>query len=267
MKSLFELVKVKQETLLNGITKIASYCCCLVAQLCPTLCHPTDCKAPLSIGFPRQEYCSGLPFPSPGIEPMSLVSPALACGFFTTESPRMLSCLFSSVQFSSLSRVRLLATPWTAARQTSLSITNTQSLLKLMSIESVMPSNHLILCRLLLLLPSIFPSIRVFFNESGFHIRWPKYCSFSYTSVLPKNIQGWFPLGLIGLISLLSKNSQDYLLQHRSSKASILQCSAFFMVQLSHPHMTTGKTIALTRWTSVAKVMSLLFSMLSNLIG
>ena len=95
-----------------------------------------------------------------------------------------------SVQFSSLSHVRLLATPWTAAHQTSLSITNTQSLLKLMSIESVLPSNHLILCRPLLLPTSIFPSIRVFFNESGFHIRWPKYCSFSFTSVLPKNIQG-----------------------------------------------------------------------------
>ena len=140
-------------------------------------------------------------------------------------------------------------TPWTAACQASLSITNSQSLPKLMSIELVMPSNHLILYHPLLLPPSIFPSIRVFSNESGLHIRWSKYWSFSFNIVLPMNTQDWFPLGWTGWISLQSKGLKS--LQHHSSKASILQCSVFIMVQLSHPYMTTGKTIALTRWTFV----------------
>ena len=136
-----------------------------------------------------------------------------------------------------------------------LSITISQSLLKLMSIESVMPSNHLILCHPLLLLPSIFPSIRVFswFFESGDQSIGVS----ASASVLPMNIQDWFPLGWTGWLSLLSKG-----LQHHSSKASIHRCSAFFTVQLSHPYMTTGKTIALTRRTFVGKVMSLLFNML-----
>ena len=173
---------------------------------------------------------------------------------------------FSSVQ--SLSHAQLLVTPWTAAHQASLSITNSRSLLKLMSTESVMPSNHLIPCHPLLLLPSIFPSIRVFSNESVLRIRWPKYWSFSFSiSIIqhPMNIQDWFPLGWTGWISLQSKGLSS-LLQHHSSKASILQCLAFFRVQLSHPYMTTGKTIALTRHTSVGKVMSLLFKMLSMLV-
>ena len=227
MKGRFKLAKVKQRTLLNRITKTAGYCCCccLVTQLCPTLCHPMDCKAPLSIGFPRQEYSSGLPFSSPGIEPVSLASPALAGRFFTTDSPGMPSCFFSSVQ--SLSCVWLFVTPWTAAHQTSLSITNTRSLLKLMSIKSVMPSNHLILCHPLLLPPSIFPSIRVFFNESVIHIRWPKYWSFSFTSILPKNIQDWFPFGLTGLISLLSKELS------RIFSNTTVQKYQFFGTQLS----------------------------------
>ena len=140
-------------------------------------------------------------------------------------------------------------TPWTAACQASLSITNSQSLPKLMSIELVMPSNHLILYHPLLLPPSIFPSIRVFSNESGLHIRWSKYWSFSFNIVLPMNTQDWFPLGWTGWISLQSKGLKS--LQHHSSKASVLQCSVFIMVQLSHPYMTTGKTIALTRWTFV----------------
>ena len=151
---------------------------------------------------------------------------------------------FSSVQ--SLSRVQLFATPLTTARQASLSITNSQSLPKLMSIESVMPSNHLILCRPLLLLPSIFPSIRVFSNESAFRIKWPKYWSFSF-NISPSNEH----LGLISFrmewLNLLAvQGILKSLLQHHSSKASILWCSAFFIVQLSHPYMTTGKTIALT---------------------
>ena len=145
--------------------------------------------------------------------------------------------------------VRLFATPWTAARQASLSITNSWSLLKLMSIALVMPSNHLILCRPLLLLPSVFPSIRVFSNESVLHIRWPKYWSFNSASVLPMNIQDCFPLGLTGLI--LQSKGLSSLLQHHSSKASILWRSVFFIVQLSHPYMTTGKTVALTRWIFV----------------
>ena len=133
-----------------------------------------------------------------------------------------------------------------------------------MSIESVIPSNHLILCLPLLLLLSIFPSIRVFSNESVLCIRWPGYWSFS--SVLPMNIQGWFPLGWTGLISLQSKGLSRVLLQHHSSKASVLQCSTFFMVQLSYPHITTGKTTALTICTFVGKVMSLLFNILSSFI-
>ena len=170
----------------------------------------------------------------------------------------------SSVQ--SLSCIQLFATPWTEARQASLSITNSWSVLKLMSIEMVMPSNHLILCHPLLLLPSVFPSIRVFSNKSGLCIRWPRYWSFSFT-VCPSNEY----LGLISFRTdwfdlLAVQGTLKSLLQHHSSKASVLWHSAFFMVQLSHPYMTTGKTIALTRWTFVGKVMSLLFNMLSMLV-
>ena len=134
-----------------------------------------------------------------------------------------------------------------------------------MSIESVMPSNRLILCRPLPLLPSIFPSIRGFSSESVLCIRWPKDWSFNFRSVLPMNIQHWFPLGLTDSMSLLPRGLSS-LLQHHSSKAQILQHSAFFMVQLSHPYMTTGNIIALTRQTFVSKVMSLPFNMLSRLI-
>ena len=164
---------------------------------------------------------------------------------------------FNSVQ--SLSRVRLFATPWIAAHQASLSIINSQSLPKPMSIESVMPSNHLILCHPLLLLPSIFPSTRVFSNELVLHMRWTKYWNFSF-SFSPSNEH----LGLISFrmdwLDLLAvQGTLRSLLQHHSSKASILLRSAFFTVQLSHLYMTTGKTIALTRRTFVDKVMSLLF--------
>ena len=156
--------------------------------------------------------------------------------------------------------------PCTAAHQASLTITNSRSFLKLMTIESVMSSNHLVLCHPLLLLPSIFPSIRVFSNESVLCIRGPKIGVSASASVLPMNIQDWSPLGWTGWISLQFKGLSKSLLQHHSSKASILQCSAFFAVQLSHPYMTTGKTIALTRWTFVGKVMALLFKMLSRLL-
>ena len=162
---------------------------------------------------------------------------------------------FSLVQ--SLSRVRLFATLWTAARQASLSVTNSQSLPKLLSVESVMPSSHLILCRPLLLLPSTFPSIRVFSNQSALLIRCPKYWSLSF-NISPSNEHSglisfrmdWFNL-------LIVQGTLKSLLQHHSSKASILQCSPFFIVQISHPYMTTGKTIALTIRTFVGKVMSL----------
>ena len=168
---------------------------------------------------------------------------------------------FSSVQ--SLSRLRLFATPWIAARQASLSITNSQSLLKLMSIESVMPSSHLILCRPLLLLLPIPPSIRVFSNESTLHMRWPKYWSFS---ISPSNEHpGLISFRMDWLDLLAVQGTLKSLLQHHSSKASILCCSVFFIVQFSHPYMTTGKTIGLTRWSFVDKVMSLLLNMLSGL--
>ena len=170
---------------------------------------------------------------------------------------------FSSVQ--SLSRVRHFATPWTAARQASLSITNSQSLPKPRSIESVMPCNHLILCCPLLLLPSIFPSIRVFSNESAIHIRWPKYWSFSFNISPSHEHPGLISFRMDWLDLLAVQGTLKSLLQNHSSKASILWCSAFFIVQLSEPYITTGKTIALTRWTFVVKVTSLLFTMLSRI--
>ena len=169
---------------------------------------------------------------------------------------------FGSVQ--SLSRVRLFATPRTAARQASLSITKSWSSLKLMSTESVMPSNHLIFCRPLLLLPSIFPSFRVFSNESALHIRWTKYWRFSFSISSSNEHPGLVSFRMDWLDLLAVQGTLKSLLQHHSSNASILQCSAFFIVQLSHPYMTTGKTIALTRQTFVDEVMSLLFNMLSS---
>ena len=170
-------------------------------------------------------------------------------------------CYFSSVQFST---VWLFATPWTAACQASLSITNSRSLVKFMPIKLVISSNHLILCCPLLLLPSIFPSIRVFSNESALCIRWPKYWSFSF-NISPSNEHSgllsfrmdWFDL-------LAVQETLKSFLQHHNSKTSILWHSAFFMVQLSYPYTTIGKTIGLTIWTYVGKIMSLLFNMLSR---
>ena len=156
--------------------------------------------------------------------------------------------------------------PWTIAHQTSLCITNSQSMLKLVSIELVMPSNHLILCHPLLLLPSIFPSTRVFLNESILHIRWPKYWSFRY-SISPSNeYSGLIPFRMDWLDLLAVQGTLKSLLQHHISKASVLRRSAFFTVQLSHPDMITGKTIALTRQTFVGKVMSLFFNTLSRFV-
>ena len=172
--------------------------------------------------------------------------------------------IFSSVQ--SLSHVWLFATPWTAACQASLSITNSLSLLRLMSIELLMPFNHLILCHPLLFPPSIFPSIRVFSNESTLRIRWPKYRSFSFNISPSNGYSGLISFRMDWLDLLALQGTLKSLLQHHSSKASILWRSAFFIVQLSHPYMTTGKTIALTGWNFVGKVMSLTFNMLSRLV-
>ena len=169
-----------------------------------------------------------------------------------------------SVQW--LSRVRLFATPWIAARQASLSITNSRSPLRLTSIELVMPSNHLILCNPLLLPSSIILSIRAFSHESSVHIRWPKYWSFSFNISPSNEYSGLISFRVDWLDLIAVQGTPKSLLQHHSSKASILQCSAFFTVQLSYPYMTTGKTIALTRRAFVDKVMSLLFNMLSMLV-
>ena len=171
---------------------------------------------------------------------------------------------FSSVQL--LSRVWLFATPWIAARQASLSVTNSRSSLKLISIESVMPSSHLILCLPLILLPPIPPSIRVFSNESTLCMRWPKYWSFSFSISPSKEHPGLISFRMDWLDLLAVQGTLKSLRQHHSSKASILQRSAFFTVKLSHPYMTTGKTIAMTRQTFVGKVMSLLFNMLPRLV-
>ena len=159
--------------------------------------------------------------------------------------------LLSSVQ--SLSRVRLFATPWTAACQAPLSITNSQSLPELMSIESVMPSNHFIICHPLLLLTSILPSIRVFSNDSSLRIRWPKYCSFSF-NISPSNKHpGLISFRMDWLDLLAFQGTLKSLLQHHSSKASILWHAAFFTVQLSYPYMTTGKIIASTQGPLLTK--------------
>ena len=177
---------------------------------------------------------------------------------------KQIKIVYQSVQ--SLSRVRLFATPWITACQASLSITNSRSSLRLTSIsESVMPSSHLILCRPLLLLPPIPPSIRVFSNESTLHMRWPKYWSFSF-SIIPSNEIPGLIFRMDWLDLLVVQGTLKSLLQHHSSNTSILRCSALFTVHLSHPCMTTGKTIALTRWTFVGKVMSVLLNMLSRLV-
>ena len=171
-----------------------------------------------------------------------------------------------SFHLSSAAQLYLTVTTWTAAHLASLSVTNSWSLLRLMSIKSVMPSNHLILCCTLFFLPSIFPSIRVFSSESFLCIRWPKYWSVSYR-ISPSNEYSGLISFRIDWFDLLGiQGTLKGLLQHHSSKASILWCSAIFIVKLSHPYMTTGKTITLTRRTFVGKVMSLLFNMLSRLV-
>ena len=255
----------------------------IVVESYLTLLGPTR----LLCRFPRQRCWSRLSFPSPGdlpdlgIEPMSLQSPALENSLplchleahWLTWIQWIGHYHIYSVQFSSVqsSRVWLLAAPLCAAgrpaaRQASLSITNSRSLLKLTSIELVMPSNHLVLCRPLLLLPSVFPSIRVFSSESALSIRWPKYWSFSFTISPFNEHPGLISFRMDWLDLLAVQGTLKSLIQHHSSKASILWLSAFFTLQLSHPYMTTGKTIALTRRTFVGKLISLLLNMLSRLV-
>ena len=166
----------------------------------------------------------------------------------------------------SFSHVWLFVTPWTAACQVSLSFTISWSLLKFMSIELVMSPNHFILCHLLLFLPSIFPSIRVFSNEMALHIRWPKYWSFSFSISSSNDYSGLISFRIDWFDRLAVWGTLKSLLQHNSSKASVLQRPPLFMAQLLHPYMTTGKSIALTRWTSVGKIMSLLFNLLSTFV-
>ena len=205
-----------------------------------------------------------LPFPSPGDLPNTDIkprTPVLLADFYSlnhqgrpyTQSVQLLSHVWPS------------ATPWTAAHQASLSITKCQSLPKPISIESVMPSNHLIPCCPHLLLHSIIPSMRVFSNESALHIRWSKFWIFSFNISLSNEHPGLISFRMDQLDLLAVQGTLKSLLQHHSSKASILWCSAFFTVQLSYPYMTTGKTIALTRRTFVGKVMSLLLNMLTML--
>ena len=239
---------------------------CSVTQSCPTLFDPMDCNPPGSSihGILQARILKCVAMPSYRGSSPPRVGTHISC--ISCIADRFFYPLFSSGSVQSLSRVWLFTTPWTAARQASLSITNSQSLLKLMSIKSVMPSNHLILCWPLLLMPSIFPCIRIFFNESVLHIRWPGYWSFSF-SISPFNEYSGLISFTMDCLDLLGvQGTLKTLLQHHSSKASILLHSAFFIVQLSHPYLTTGKTIALTRWTFVGKVMFLLSHMLSRLV-
>ena len=192
----------------------------------------------------------------------SFCMPAVVLVYYSFQSNTVRLKMFSLVLYLFIQiRVRsvtqscpTLVTPWIAARQASLSITNSRSSLRLMSIESVMPSSHLILCRPLLLLLPIPPSIRVFSNESTLRMRWPKYWSFSFSIIPSKEHPGLVSFRMDWLDLLAVQGTLKSLLQHNSSKASVLWFSAFFTVQLSHPYMTTGKTIALTRWTFVGKV-------------
>ena len=236
------------------------------AQTWATLCNCMDCSMP---GFPVHHQLPELaqihvhrvgdsiqptyPLSSPYPSYTGWSKPTF---WFSYWNGPPLKC-FSSVQL--LSHVQLFATPWTAACQASLSITNSQNLLRLRSIISVRPSKQLMLCRPLPRPPSIFPSIRVFSCGSVLHIRWPRYWSFSFSISLSNEYLGLISFRIDWLDFLAVQGTFKSLLQHHSSKASILRCSAFFIVHISHPYMTTGKTIALIRQTFVGKIMSLLF--------
>ena len=234
--------------------------------MCGTFCHWALCGVSIFKNFSSSDLVCYLNVgTSTSVHGMSTSSHWLQhsyflftifCFLWTSFSIRLFNSLIhASVQFSP-SVMSDSATPWTTAHQASRSITNSQSLLKLMSIKLVMPSNHLILCHPLLLPPSIFPSIRVSSNESVLHIRWPEYWSFSF-SISPSNeYSGLISVRMNWLDLRAVQGTLKSLLQHHSSKARILRQSAFFIDQLSRPYMTTGKTIALTRWTFVGKVMS-----------
>ena len=239
-------------------------CVWVCTPLCLTLFHPMDCSPP---GKNTEAGCHALLqgiFLTQGLNLCLLPSRQILDHWPMWETQAYQSVQFSSVQ--SFSHVWLFATTWTSARQASLSITSSQSLLKLMSIELVIPSNQLNFCHPLLLLLSIFPSIRVFSSESALPIRWPKYWSFSFNISPTNEHPGLISFRMDWLDLPAVQGTLKNLLQHHSSKASVLPCSAFFIVQLSHPYMTTGKTIVLNRWTFVGKVMSLLFNMLSRLV-
>ena len=201
---------------------------------------------------------------SPGFSKPYIVFETSLCSFKTWKM--LLSVPFLNTQFSLVVQLCSTLRPYEQKHASPPSITNSRSLFKFMSIELEMPSNHLILCRPLLLPPSIFPSIRIFSIESVLWIRWPKYCNFSFSISPSTEYSGLISFRMDWLDLLAVQGTLNSLLQHHSSKASILQCSALFIVQLSHPYMTTGKPIALTRWTFVGKVMSQLFNMLSRLV-
>ena len=284
---------------------LATLCCvCLVIRSCLTLFDPMDCSPPGSSvhgdspGKNTEVGCHALLqgiFPTQGSTQVSRIIGRFFTVWATREVPSNSNCLnltkewyliwsynsllsqtfqfliniYMEIQFSSvqsLSHVRLFATPWIQHAKASLSITNSWSSLRLTSIESVMPSSHLILCLPLLLLPPIPSSIRVFSNESTLQMRWPKYWIFSFSIIPSKEIPGLISFRMDWLDLLVVQGTLKSLLQHHLSKTSILRCSAFFTVQLSHPYMTTGKTIALTTQTFVGKVMSLLLNMLSRLV-
>ena len=242
--------------------KLLFSCCCV--RVFVTL-WTVACQGPLSITFPRQEQWSGLPFPSPkdlpnpGIEPRS---PAWQVGSSPLNHQGSPKPSFSSVQLNG----SVMSDSWQPHEsQASRSITNSRSSLRLMSIELVMPSSHLILCCPLLLLPPMPPSIRVFSSESAHRMRWPKYWSFSFSISPSKEIPGLISFRMDWLDLLAVQGTLKSLLQHHSSKALILWRSDFFTVQLSHPYMTTGKTIALTKWTFVGK--AFLSNLLTRQIG
>ena len=247
-------------------------CVCLVAQLRLTLCDPMDCSPPGSSvrGDSPGKNTGVVTMPSSmgSSQPrdqtwVSNVSHITGI-FLTVWAPGKPHYIYR--ESLSVQSFRLFVTKWIVAHQASLSITNSWSSLKLMSIESVMPSNYLILCHPLFLLPSIFPSIRVFSNESVLHIRWPKYWSFSFSISPSKEYSGLISFRIDSFDLLAVQRTIKSLLQHHSSNASILWHSAFFTVRLSRPYITTGNTIALTRWTFVGKVLSLLFNTLSRLV-
>ena len=235
--------------------------CAKSLQLCLPLCNPMDCSPPGSSvhGILQAGILQWVAIPSS--RGSSWPRDQTHISYVSCIGRWVLSVHFSHSVVSDS-----LWPPWTAASQVFLSITDSRSLLKLMFIESVMPSNYLTLCRPLLLPPSIFPSIRVFSSESVLHIRWPKNWSFSFSISPSSEYSGPISFRRDWLDLLAVQGTLKSLLQYHSSKASVLWHSAFFMVQLSHPYMTTGKTIALTRWTPASKVMSLFFNMLSRFI-